>query len=490
MFRIEPHLNPLQDSKELYLLLQKYQHLIRENKQSLIISLALEIPPVDPLSVLKVFTQSEQSHFYLEKRECREFILGIDTVIKQEIQGQNRFSEAKLFIDSCLDKIIVSENNSLPVANPHFFCSFSFFADNWYTQDTFPDATVFLPAIQIAGRQENFIVTINLIIDLETNLHQLVEKTEEIVQKILTVDELESINKTLRDNDSFSQLNLKKIKHFQTAVELALQSISSQNLSKLVVAHNIDVNLPDSFKVTHSLNNLRQIYPNCYTFSLSNGQGLNFIGASPEKLLQIQNNQLITDALAGSAPRGKTTIEDYYFGQYLLNNCKEREEHQLVKEFLIQQLINLKLIPLFSDSPQLLQLANIQHLWTPIIAKITDEIHPLDVVEALHPTPAVAGIPQNLACQKIRSYETFDRNLYAAPLGWIDYHGNSEFVVGIRSALLKEDSARLYAGAGIVAESNPKMETEEIMLKFQPLLSSLFVSEKCKCFANKKEFLV
>ena len=473
MIRIEPYLNPLQNSRELYLLLKKYQVITRENQQSLIISLALEIPPVDPLAVFKVLAQPKQSHFYLEKRKAGEFILAIDTVVKQEIQGKNRFSDAKVFIDSCRSKVIVNSDIYLPFASPHFCCSFSFFANDCYTQDTFPDATVFLPAIQVVRRQEDFVLTINLMINPETNLDELVEQTEKQVQQILTVGEFPPANKTLSDNEHLSSFNIKETEHFQTAVKLALQLIRTQNLSKLVVAHSIDVDLPSGFEVTHSLNCLRNSYPNCYAFSMSNGQGLNFIGASPEKLLQIQNHQLTTDALAGSAPRGKTAIEDLYFGQHLLNNHKEREEHQLVKEFLIQRLIDLELTPLFSASPQLLRLANIQHLWTPIRAELRTKIHPLDLVASLHPTPAVAGIPQNLACQKIRSYETFERNLYAAPFGWIDYHGNSEFVVGIRSALLKEDSARLYAGAGIVAESDSKMETEEITLKFQPLLSSL-----------------
>lgn len=480
MTRIEPYLNPLQNSKELYLLLKKYQTITEENKEPLIISLAWKIPPVDPLAVLKIFAQPKKSHFYLEKREDQEFILALDTVIKQEIQGQNRFSDSKIFIDSYLNKIILGGDIYLPFASPRFCCSFSFFANDCHIQDTFPDATVFLPAIQVARRQQDFALTINVMIDAEINLYKLVDKIEKQVKKILTLGEFKSIHKTVSNKDYLFSLDPHKTEHFQASVELALQSIRTQNLSKLVVAHSINVDLPSDFKAIQTLSYLRQSYPNCHTFSLSNGQGLNFIGASPERLLKIHNHQLITDALAGSAPRGKTAIEDYYFGEYLLNNHKEREEHQIVKKFILQHLINLKITPLSSTSPQLLRLANIQHLWTPIRAELINKIHPLDLVASLHPTPAVAGIPQKLACQKIRSNETFERNLYAAPFGWIDCHGNSEFVVGIRSALLKEDSARLYAGAGIVAESDSKMETDEITLKFQPVLSSLFVSEQCK----------
>lgn len=473
MTRIKSHLNPLQDIKTLYLFLKEYQLLARENKQSSIISLSLKIPPVDPLSVLKIIAQPQQSHFYLEKKVSKEFVLAIDTVIKKEISGNNRFIDTKAFIEYNRRKIIVHGDILLPFATPHFFCSFSFFANDCYTQDTFADATVFLPAIQVTRRQQDFILTTNLMISPDTDLHKLVDRTNKQIQKIITVKEFIYNHQTSTNNNHSSQINIKEIEHFQSVVNLALESINTQNISKIVVAHSIDVNLSNKFQFTHTLDCLRHTYPCCYTFSVSNGKGINFIGASPERLLKIHNGQLLTDTLAGSAPRGKTEIEDNHLAKSLLNNDKEIAEHQLVREFIREQLIKLKLTPIFADSPQLLRLANIQHLWTPIGAKLTNQIHALDLVSTLHPTPAVGGIPQNLACQQIQRHENFQRNLYAAPLGWIDYQGNSEFVVGIRSALLTSNSARLYAGAGIVAKSNSKMETEEIRLKFQPLLSTL-----------------
>jgi menaquinone-specific isochorismate synthase len=148
-------------------------------------------------------------------------------------------------------------------------------------------------------------------------------------------------------------------------------------------------------------------------------------------------------------------------------------------------------MPQLLPTPQLRQLSNIQHLWTPIQAQLRADIHPLEIVAQLHPTPAVAGVPTKIAQQQIRRYETFDRSLYAAPLGWVDYQGNCEFIVGIRSALIDSEKpsengspadtpagatayrARLYAGAGIVAGSDPNKELAEIQLKLQALLKAL-----------------
>ena len=122
---------------------------------------------------------------------------------------------------------------------------------------------------------------------------------------------------------------------------------------------------------------------------------------------------------------------------------------------------------------QLLKLSNIQHLWTPIYAHLPANIDPFEIMGLLHPTPAVAGVSTEIACEKIRHYEKFDRSLYAAPLGWVDYEGNCEFIVGIRSAFIDGDFARVYAGAGIVSGANPNKEFEEVQLKMQSLLKTL-----------------
>ncbi|HEY9640677.1 MAG TPA: isochorismate synthase, partial [Coleofasciculaceae cyanobacterium] len=211
----------------------------------------------------------------------------------------------------------------------------------------------------------------------------------------------------------------------------------------------------------------------CYVFSAGNGKGQSMIGASPERLLSVQNQRLITDALAGSAPRGQTAAEDQQLAQQLLNSDKEQREHRLVVDFITQQLAAVGLVPHYAAVPTLLQLSNIQHLHTPIHAAFSAEQHPLEILAKLHPTPAVAGMPRAIACQQIRQYEQFERSLYAAPLGWVDAQGNAEFIVGIRSALLKGNQARLYAGAGIVAGSDPARELAEVRLKLQALLQAL-----------------
>ncbi len=262
-------------------------------------------------------------------------------------------------------------------------------------------------------------------------------------------------------------------RHFKRAVEESLGAIAAGKLGKVVLAHTLEVGSGQAFQVGTSLANLRRLHPDCYRFAVGNGQGQTFLGASPERLLRIDGGQLYTEALAGSAPRGGTPLEDEGLGRSLLASPKERHEHQLVAEFIVQQLQHLGLDPQCPPAPSLRQLATIQHLLTPIAATLPPQIHPLTLVAQLHPTPAVAGVPRATASAHIRHWESFDRSLYAAPLGWMDDRGNCEFIVGIRSALLDGDRARLFAGAGIVSGSDPDRELIEVELKFQTLLSAL-----------------
>jgi menaquinone-specific isochorismate synthase len=131
------------------------------------------------------------------------------------------------------------------------------------------------------------------------------------------------------------------------------------------------------------------------------------------------------------------------------------------------------LSPRHSTPPGLLRLPHIQHLHTPICADVPRHVSPLALVEALHPTPAVAGVPTQTACDLIQQEEPCDRGLYAAPFGWVDPYGNSEFIVGIRSALIQGNQARLYAGAGIVDGSDPARELAEVQLKLQAIAEAL-----------------
>ena len=156
-----------------------------------------------------------------------------------------------------------------------------------------------------------------------------------------------------------------------------------------------------------------------------------------------------------------------------MGDRKNREEHQYVVSMIsdiFEAYCSEVLIP---KTPKLMKIRDIQHLFTSVEGTLGQEIDIFSFVEALHPTPALGGVPTDIALQIIRQEEEMDRGYYAAPIGWTDAAGNGEFAVAIRSALVKEDRAYLYAGGGIVADSDPELEYEETWVKFRPALRAL-----------------
>jgi menaquinone-specific isochorismate synthase len=467
-------LDSSQDCKKLQQFLDFCRQRSIEDDQTKIVSIALEIEAIDPLVALHKLAQPHQLHFYFENRDKGQAIAAIGAAISLQAEGAERFLEAQSFIQNHSKQLISNSSvDSVDLAwtTPRFFCSFTFF-DELDPEAAFPSATIFLPQWQITSWQNQSGAIANVLINSESKIEELTQTIWHQFQALrLAQYDMFYLSNSLQN--LFNQWKVIDTHNFKSTVISALASIQDQQLDKLVLAHAIDVISQLPFQRECSLHNLRQLHPDCCVFSTGNGKGQSFIGASPERLLSLQNGKLLTDALAGSAPRGRTLAEDADLAQRLLNSEKEQWEHRVVVNFITQRLLELELSPKRSEAPGLLQLSNIQHLHTPIQAIAPSDLHPLKILAELHPTPAVAGVPRDIACQHIQHYEQFARSLYAAPLGWVDARGNAEFIVGIRSALIDGHRARLYAGAGIVAGSDPDRELAEVKLKLQALLRAL-----------------
>lgn len=472
--------NLFQNRKDLYQFLLACRQAAVEKSATQIVSISVDLPTIDPLLVLNALHQPDQLHFYFEKREQSSRILSeiettaiaaVDAALSFRLEGSDRFSQVKHWIQSVTKNFILAGDLNHPLSGPHFLGGFSFFDDSATVNSPFSSVTIFLPKCQVSRSGDRCTVVFNRLIHPNLNLTTTSEKLWQQFEKITSL-KYELLPLSVDNRILSHQNEVQSTHHFKTAVRSALATIQAKQLDKIVLAHAIDVRFPVPLRLMDSLHHLRQLHPDCYVFSIGNGKGQNFVGASPERLVKLHNGLLSTDALAGSAPRGKTTSEDAHLANNLLNSQKELYEHCVVTDFITQQLVNLGLQPR-SFPRRLLQLANIQHLHTPIQAKVPAHIHLLDVLAELHPTPAVAGMPRELACEQIRCYEPFERSLYAAPLGWVDHQGNGEFIVGIRSALVDGCHARLYAGAGIVAGSDPDRELAEVQLKLRAMLGAL-----------------
>jgi isochorismate synthase len=244
---------------------------------------------------------------------------------------------------------------------------------------------------------------------------------------------------------------------------------------KVVLARDVQVDLRDpagTFDTGATLQRLRESYPAASIFAIQRGERF-FVGATPERLARVRNGQIHTMALAGSARRGESEEEDEQLGAELLRSQKNNSEHAIVVAMVREALKNHCSSVYVHPLPQLLKLKNVQHLQTPITGELMPGRCILDVMADLHPTPAVGGFPRQAALEAIRNSEKMDRGWYAGPPGWINASGEGEFAVALRSALIDGGHATLFAGCGIVSDSDPQAEYAESCLKFEAMLRGL-----------------
>ena len=255
-----------------------------------------------------------------------------------------------------------------------------------------------------------------------------------------------------------------------------IDAVGRGELDKVVCARMLALGTgPDPVTV---LDALRRRNPNCAVFAFTAGAAT-FLGATPEELAVLDGHRLCTSAVAGTAARGTDDASDARLAEGLLASAKERAEHRFVVEAITAGLEGLGLVDPTPTEPEILTLANLQHLRTPITSRVrqrssgVNDMDVLRVAGVLHPTPATGGAPLDAALAFIDAHEAFDRGWYAAPVGWCDLDGNGELRVALRSMLATEDGLRLFAGAGVVAGSTPAGELAETSVKLRALLDAL-----------------
>jgi isochorismate synthase len=259
---------------------------------------------------------------------------------------------------------------------------------------------------------------------------------------------------------------------YRARVDAALRDIAAGDLEKVVVARSIDLRHNAPLDPGALLDDLRAIYPTCTSFAVGRPGGV-FLGATPEHLVRLENTRVETAAVAGSAPRGRNPEDDARLGRELCESKKEQAEHAVVVRALREALDDCCEALDVPEAPRLQRLGEIQHLETPITGTLRNGQSILELVERLHPTPAVGGAPRAAALAWIARREDLDRGWYAGPVGFVDADGGGDFCVALRSALLRGSEARLFAGAGIVDGSIPDAELQETRLKLRGMLASL-----------------
>ncbi|MDI7740370.1 isochorismate synthase [Lysinibacillus fusiformis] len=436
------------------------------------LSFYIETIEVSRLSALAFFAAGESQYkgqrFFWQNRERTFTLVGLGHAYKIENNnGEDRFDSIEKQWKELTKNIVKEEREPQPI----LFGGFTFDPNNdkkgeW---DGFPQSFFSVATYQLVIRNDKVYISIHLITDKENNLEEFEQLRQERDQLIhaAQVRELKTYSKPLMA----SYHELFKEDYLQT-ISNVTSLIKANEAGKVVIARSLEMEFEETVTSPQVLSHVVNEQPESYLFGLEH-EDLLFFGASPERLVKVDNGLAFSSCVAGSIKRGKTAEEDKQLGESLLNDAKNLGEHQYVVEMIADTFAKNCIQYKVPKRPQLLKIRDIQHLYTPVEGKLSQDATILQLVKLLHPTPALGGVPRQEALAVIRENETMNRGLYAAPLGWIDAEGNGEFAVAIRSAALKENKAYLYAGGGIVADSEPISEYEETLVKFRPMLRAL-----------------
>lgn len=449
--------------------------------QATLASLVINVPASDPLRILHACQQLYAGDcFYWEQPSRQVALVGAGTTLRLETNDAARFETMALSVRKLGAETIIAYDSACDSSlfhGPMLFGGFSFDPLHQRTAlwHDFPAGLLILPTLLFSYRQQQVTCTLSQLVqaadDLDSLTNGMSMKVAELAQLVRSLPDVPL--PTPGESQEYRMRDLCPAEDWQHLVAKTARSIQQGAYAKVVLARAAQVVADKQpLKLTATLQRLRQNYPAAHVFALQRGSRT-FLGATPERLLRAQDGRLHTIALAGSAPRGVSEAEDRLLGSELLHSSKNRREHEIVANMMHAALAPLCARVWVADTPELLRLKNIQHLQTAIVGELLPDRGMLEALQTLHPTPAVGGSPTEPALTYIRTHEDLDRGWYAGPIGWVDLQGNGEFAVALRSALLEEHQATLFAGCGIVADSEPEAEYAESCLKLQVILRSL-----------------
>lgn len=437
-----------------------------------LVSITIECERLDPLAVLESIYDPGELHFYVEHPSVDVAVAGAEAVLSFAADGPDRFALVGAFVREALAHTVAVGAVQMPFGGPLFFSSFAF--HDWAASDApFPAARVFVPRWQVARTAEGSVAVANTLIAPDADVAAAAQRIWRAHAKFGAFDYSAPTFEGALEGGVAAESEVGDEGRYAANVARGVDAIHAGRYRKIVLARARDLRATARFHPLRALNSLRQRYPDCFSFSIGNGAHASFIGASPERLISVGDGRLRTEALAGSAPRGRTAGEDAALAKQLLQNDKDLREQSLVLESILRRLARVGLTTPTVGKPRIRQLSNVQHLSTTVEAALPADVDVFRLLGELHPTPAVGGTPREAAVVHLRELEGFDRGLYAGALGWTNHRGDGEFFVGIRSALMQGDTARVFAGAGIVEGSVPEKELAETELKMRALREAL-----------------
>jgi salicylate biosynthesis isochorismate synthase/menaquinone-specific isochorismate synthase len=436
-------------------------------------SATVEVQEADPSAVVLASRLAYERWFCWEQPDAGSFALAAIGSVREVVsRGPDRFADVARDCGELLRDIERLEPEGLPAgAGPVWTGGFAFAPDGGAEPQwsSLPPALMVLPELSLLREDGRCFLTVNAALVPEEGPAAAIGRVQRRVAGLRErpIGPL--------DPEPAGKIEISSPHppgRYEELVAEARRRIATGGIEKAVLAREVVVEAPRAHDPAPLYATLRELFPSCFCFCCGTPEAV-FIGASPELLIRRRGPVAATVALAGSARRSADPAVDDHLGQQLLASAKDRVEHEIVVHRIERTLRPHSVWVQAEDEPVLVTVANIQHLATPIRAQLAAALSAVSLAGSLHPTPAVGGEPREAALDLIAEIEGLDRGWYAGPVGWVDAADDGEFCVALRSALLRDRRAHLYAGAGIVADSDPASELAETEIKLDALLPLL-----------------
>jgi salicylate biosynthesis isochorismate synthase/menaquinone-specific isochorismate synthase len=426
----------------------------------------------DPSAIVFASRRPGEDWFCFEQPDRDGAALAaLGTVARLTASGPGRFGRVASAWRALLANAVVDAPDGPPGAGPVAVGGFAFAPDggavpHW---SAFAAADLVVPEIALARRGSDVRLTVCALAEPDDVPEELAARLE------ARAAGLREAPLPLLDPAPAGRFRIASVappEHYEAAVERAVERIRAGDFEKIVLAREVAVHAPAPHDAAAVFGVLRAGFESCYVFCAGRGDDA-FVAASPELLVRRDGARAQTVALAGSIRRSADPAVDDHLGEQLLGSAKDREEQAIVARRIARALRPHAVWVTAPEEPTIVKVANIQHLATPIRAQLRQPLSAVELAGVLHPTPAVGGEPFAAAAPLIPALEGLDRGWYAGPVGWTDANEDGEFCVALRCALLRGPEARLYAGVGVVRDSDPAGELAETEVKLGALLPVL-----------------
>ncbi|HLR02077.1 MAG TPA: isochorismate synthase [Virgibacillus sp.] len=441
--------------------------IVRANKKQTrqLVSFTKRISAFDPVKRFVSFGKKRGDRVFWGSTDDDFYLVGFGSCIEVS-QNDISFSELGSQVHHLMENACIHDPFKMPGTGLVALGGKTF--DNTNRHKTlwthFPHQSLRIPKWLMTKEKDTFYCTVNTYVTPDSRLEDVLKDLHSEEHELFS-------NDCSYGKEPFIQ-NIIEIQpeQWKETVQRAVDNIKSGRLKKIVLARELHVQLSNDANIASILEKFKESEEHSYIFAMEYDRDC-FIGATPERLVRMDREKVLSTCLAGTIRRGETQEENDGLKEELMNDEKNREEHDLVVQMIQETLSRYCHDIHMPDVPSVYPLKHLQHLYTPVNAMVSRGYHITDLVEGLHPTPALGGVPRDRALAFIRENEQLERGWYGAPLGWFDSNRNGEFAVGIRSGLVQGNRASLFAGCGIVEESDPEMEYEETKIKFSPMLS-------------------